>query len=52
MVLKIERLQPEGICWMVLIRLSVHDRIYGAEPPIPADLEHEADHERLSSRCS
>ena len=43
----------DRVCyWMVLIRLSVQDRIYGPEPPIPADLEHEADHERLSSRCS
>jgi hypothetical protein len=43
----------DRVCyWMVLIRLSVQDEIYGPEPPIPADLEHEADHERLSSRCS
>jgi hypothetical protein len=33
----------DRVCyWMVLIRLSVQDRIYGPEPPILADLEHEA----------
>jgi hypothetical protein len=31
----------------VLIRLSIHDRIFGPEPPTPADLKREADHERL-----
>ena len=31
----------------VLIRLSIHDRICGSEPPTPADLKREADHERL-----
>jgi hypothetical protein len=24
-------------CWTVVIRLSVHDPIYGPEPPIPTD---------------
>ena len=38
----------DRVCyWMVLIRLSVQDRIYGPEPPIPADLKREADHYRL-----
>jgi hypothetical protein len=32
---------------IVLIRLSIHDRIYGPEPPTPADLKRQADHERL-----
>jgi hypothetical protein len=31
----------------VLIRLSIHDRIFGPEPPTPADLKRQADHERL-----
>jgi hypothetical protein len=31
----------------VLIRLSIHDWIYGPEPPRPADVEREADYERL-----
>jgi hypothetical protein len=44
------------LCWrafdggcncFVLIRLSIHDRIYGPEPPTPDDLKHEADHKRL-----
>jgi hypothetical protein len=29
------------------IRLSVRDRLYGPEPPTPADLKREADHDRL-----
>jgi hypothetical protein len=32
---------------MTLIRLSIFDRICGPEPPTPADLKREADHERL-----
>jgi hypothetical protein len=32
---------------ITLIRLSIHDRIFGPEPPTPADLKREADHERL-----
>jgi hypothetical protein len=35
--------------WFVLIRLSTHDRIFGPEPPAPADKKREADHERLVS---
>jgi hypothetical protein len=31
----------------VLLRLSIFDRIYGPEPPTPADLQRESDHERL-----
>jgi len=34
-------------CFFVLTRLWIFDRIYGPEPPTPADLEREADHERL-----
>jgi hypothetical protein len=38
----------DRVCyWTVVIRLSIRDRIYGPEPPTPADLEREADHERL-----
>jgi hypothetical protein len=38
----------DRVCYcIVLIRLSVCDRIYGPEPPTPADLKREADHERL-----
>jgi hypothetical protein len=38
----------DRVCgFFVLIRLSIHDRIYGPEPPTPADVEREADHERL-----
>jgi hypothetical protein len=33
--------------WIVLIRFSIHDRIYGPEPPTRADLLPECDHERL-----
>jgi hypothetical protein len=32
---------------ITLIRLSILDRLFGPEPPILADLEREADHERL-----
>ena len=32
---------------IMLIRLSIHDRIFGPEPPTAADLQREADHERL-----
>jgi len=40
----------DRVCyWIVLIRLSIFDRIYGPEPPTPADLKREADHERLVS---
>jgi hypothetical protein len=38
----------DHLCYcIVLIRLSIHDRIFGPEPPTPADLKREADHERL-----
>jgi hypothetical protein len=38
----------DRVCnFFVLVRLSIHDRIYGPEPPTPADLKREADHERL-----
>jgi hypothetical protein len=38
----------DRVCgFFVPIRLSIHDRIYGPEPPTPADLQREADHERL-----
>jgi hypothetical protein len=33
--------------FFVLIRLWIFDRIHGPEPPTPADLERDADHERL-----
>jgi len=29
------------------MRVSILDRIFGPEPPTPADLQREADHERL-----
>jgi hypothetical protein len=32
---------------VVLIRLLIHNRTYGPEPPTPVDLQREADHERL-----
>jgi hypothetical protein len=32
---------------VVLVGLSIHDRIFGPEPPTPADLKREADHEQL-----
>jgi hypothetical protein len=31
------------------MRLSIFDRIYGPEPPTLANLQREADHERLVS---
>jgi hypothetical protein len=34
-------------CCIILIWLSIHDRIFGPEPPTPADLKREADHKRL-----
>ena len=34
-------------CRIVLMRMSIFDRIYGPEPPTPADLKRETDHERL-----
>jgi hypothetical protein len=38
----------DRVCnFFVLIRLSIFDRIYGPEPPTPADEKREADHERL-----
>jgi hypothetical protein len=38
----------DSVCYcMIFIRLSVHDRIFGPEPPRPADLKREANHERL-----
>ena len=38
----------DRVCyWIVLIRLSIRDRIYGPEPPTRADLIREGDHERL-----
>jgi phosphatidylserine/phosphatidylglycerophosphate/cardiolipin synthase-like enzyme len=38
----------DRVCgFFVLIRLSIHDRIFGPEPSTPADLQREAEHERL-----
>jgi hypothetical protein len=38
----------DRVCyWMLFIRLSTYDRIFGPELPTPADLKREADHERL-----
>jgi hypothetical protein len=38
----------DRVCyWIVLIRLSIHDRIFGPEPPTAADLKREAGHEQL-----
>jgi len=38
----------DRVCgFFVLLRLSIHDRAYGPEPPTPADLLRGADHERL-----
>ena len=38
----------DRVCYsLVLIRLSIFDRIFGPEPPTSADLNREADHERL-----
>jgi hypothetical protein len=33
--------------FFMLLRLLIHDRIYGPEPPTAADLKREADNERL-----
>jgi hypothetical protein len=30
---------------IVIIRLSIHDRIFGLDPPTAADLKRETDHE-------
>jgi hypothetical protein len=35
--------------YCVFIRLSISDRIFGPEPPTPADLKREDDHELLIS---
>jgi hypothetical protein len=36
----------DRVCyWTVVIRLSIHDRIYGAQPP--AECKREADHDDL-----
>jgi hypothetical protein len=49
------------LCWrvfdrvcgfFVLIRLTMHDRIYGPEPPTPADLQREAHHDTLLAPLS
>jgi hypothetical protein len=38
----------DRVCyWIVLMRLSIHDRIFGPEPPTPADQIREGNHERL-----
>ena len=38
----------DRVCyWIVLMRLSIHHRIYGPEPPTRADQIREGDHERL-----
>jgi hypothetical protein len=38
----------DRVCgFFVLMRLWIFDRIHGPEPPTPADLQREADHERL-----
>ena len=38
----------DRVCyWIVLIRFSIRDRIYGPEPPTRADLIRGCDHERL-----
>ena len=38
----------DRVCgFFVLLRLSIRDRIYGPDPPTAADLEREADQERL-----
>ena len=35
----------DRMCYcLVFIRLSIHDRIFGPEPPTPAELNREADH--------
>jgi hypothetical protein len=38
----------DRVCyWTEVIRLSIHDRIFGPEPPTLADLKREVDQERL-----
>jgi hypothetical protein len=38
----------DRLCYcIVLIRRSIHDRIFGPEPPRPVDLKRDTDHERL-----
>jgi hypothetical protein len=38
----------DRVCgFFVLMRLWIFDRLHGPEPPTPADLQREADHERL-----
>jgi hypothetical protein len=38
----------DRVCgFFVLLRLSILDRTYGPDPPTPADIQREADHERL-----
>jgi hypothetical protein len=38
----------DRVCdFFVVIRLLIFDRIFGPEPPTPADLKREANHERL-----
>jgi hypothetical protein len=38
----------DRVCDLIMvIRLSIHGRIYGPEPPTAADLKREADYERL-----
>ena len=38
----------DRVCgFFVVIRLWIFDRLYGPEPPTPADLTREADHKRL-----
>jgi hypothetical protein len=38
----------DRVCgFIVLIRLWIFDRIHGPEPSTPADLQRDADHERL-----
>jgi hypothetical protein len=38
----------DRVCgFFVLMLLLIHDRIYWPDPPTPADIQREADHERL-----
>jgi hypothetical protein len=38
----------DRVCYCIVsLRLSIHDRMFGPEPPTPADLKRKADHERL-----
>ena len=40
----------DQVCgFFVLVQLWIFDRIFGPEPPTPADLTREADHERFVS---